>query len=468
MMPAIFGKVEYNYMTNNMTTGKPAKLILQFMIPTCLGNIFQQFYNLADSVVAGRFIGVDALAAIGSTTSLIFLVIGWLNGLTSGFSIMVAQHFGAGKYERMRRNVAMSIYLCLAFVLVMTIALEILNYPILRLMNAPDGIIDDTAGYMAVIYAGLFATAAYNGLAAVMRALGDSRSPLYFLIISAVINVLLDVAFIIWFGMGVEGCAYATVIAQAVSALLCFLYIVRKFDILKLSREDFRISFGIMGRLLSIGIPMGLQFSITAIGTIIVQGAVNVFGSVYIAGFSAAGKIQNIVSTVFVAFGATAATYVGQNRGAGRMDRVHQGVKSIQVMILVWSAVMILVIHLFGDMLIHIFIDASETEVMSAARTYFRAVAWCYPFLGSIFLYRNALQGLGYGLMPMMGGVFELIARAAIVAAVAGSFGYVGVCLADPAAWLAALVPIVPYYFYKISRISRKETHGGGITADVI
>ena len=186
---------------------------------------------------------------------------------------------------------------------------------------------------MAVIYAGLFATAAYNGLAAVMRALGDSRSPLYFLIISAVINVFLDVAFIIWFGMGVEGCAYATVIAQAVSALLCFLYIVRKFDILKLSREDFRISFGIMGRLLSIGIPMGLQFSITAIGTIIVQGAVNVFGSVYIAGFSAAGKIQNIcVHCVLWRFGATAATYVGQNRGAGRMDRVHQGVKSIQVM----------------------------------------------------------------------------------------------------------------------------------------
>lgn len=237
------------------------------------------------------------------------------------FSIMVAQHFGARKYARMRHNVAMSIYLCLAFVLVMTIALEILNYPILRLMNAPDGIIHDTAGYMAVIYAGLFATAAYNGLAAVMRALGDSRSPLYFLIISAIINVFLDVAFIIWFGMGVEGCAYATVIAQAVSALLCFLYIVKKFDILKLGREDFCISFGTMGRLLSIGIPMGLQFSITAIGTIIVQGAVNVFGSVYIAGFSAAGKIQNIVSTVFVAFGATAATYVGQNRGAGRMDR---------------------------------------------------------------------------------------------------------------------------------------------------
>lgn len=437
-------------MTNNMTTGKPARLILQFMIPTCLGNIFQQFYNLADSIIAGRFIGVDALAAIGSTTSLIFLVIGWLNGLASGFSIIVAQNFGAGKYKRMRHNVAMSIYLSAAFVLVMTVSLELLNYPILRLMNAPESIIGDTAGYMAVIYAGLFATAAYNGLAAVMRALGDSRSPLYFLIISAVINVFLDVAFIIWFGLGVEGCAYATVIAQAVSALLCFLYILRKFDILKLDREAFRISFGTMGRLLAIGIPMGLQFSITAVGTIIVQGAVNVFGAVCIAGFSAAGKIQNIVSTVFVAFGATAATYVGQNRGAGHMDRVHQGVRSMQVMILVWSAVMIAMIHFFGDVFIYIFIDPSETAVMDSARTYFRAVAWCYPFLGSIFLYRNALQGLGYGLVPMLGGVFELLARAAIVAAVMQPLGYWGVCLADPAAWLAALVPIVPYYFYKM------------------
>ena len=214
---------------------------------------------------------------------------------------------------------------------------------------------------------------------------------------------------------------------------------------------------------------MGLQFSITAIGTIIVQGAVNVFGSVYIAGFSAAGKIQNIVSTVFVAFRATAATYVGAEPGRRPYGTRPSGVKSIQVMILVWSAVMILVIHLFGDMLIHIFIDASETEVMSAARTYFRASGMVLSLPGKYFpCTEMPCRSLGYGLMPMMGGVFELIARAAIVAAVAGSFGYVGVCLADPAAWLAALVPIVPYYFYKISRISRKETHGGRITADVI
>lgn len=228
---------------------------------------------------------------------------------------------------------------------------------------------------MAVIYAGLVVTAAYNALAAVLRALGDGKSPLYFLMISAVLNIVLDVVFIVNLGMGVVGCAYATVIAQAFSAFLCLIYIIKKFEILKLQKEDFRVSLRSMAQLLSIGIPMGLQFSITAIGTIIVQGAVNSFGAVYIAGFSAAGKIQNMVCTVFVSFGATIATFVGQNRGAGKMDRVHEGVKVTQILILAWIVMMIV-----------------------------------------------------------------------------GSAGYAGVCLSDPAAWLAALIPIVPYYFYKMKK----------------
>lgn len=441
-------------MTNDMTKGNPVRLILAFMIPTYLGNIFQQFYNLVDSIVAGRYIGVNALAAIGSTTSLIFLVIGWLNGITSGFAIMVAQSFGAKDYKKMRHFVAMSVILCLAFVVVMTAGLLVLNYPILRMMNVPDDIIGDTAAYMAIIYAGLLVTAAYNAFAAVLRALGDSKSPLYFLIISALINVVLDVVFIVVFRMGVEGCAYATVIAQGISALLCLVYIVRKFEILKLGREDFRRDFAAMGQLLAMGVPMGLQFSITAIGTIIVQGAVNVFGAVYIAGFSAAGKIQSLVTSVFIAFGATIATYVGQNRGAGQMERIRQGVRSTQVMILIGSAFMFLIIHFFGEPLTYIFVDSSQTEVIAAAKLYFTTVAWCYPFLGSIFLYRNALQGLGYGFMPMMGGVFELIARSVVVAFVArAGWGFVGTCASDPAAWVAALIPIVPYYFYKIKKI---------------
>lgn len=444
-------------MTNDMTAQKPAPVILRFMIPVFLGNIFQQFYNLADSVIAGRFLGVNALAAIGSTSSLIFLVIGWMNGITSGFAILIAQNFGAKRYDRMRHYLAMSIYLCAAFVVVMTVGLEAANLPILRLMNAPEEIIGDVSGYMQVIYAGLVVTAAYNGLSAVLRALGDSRTPLYFLMISAVINVILDIVFILYGGMGVVGCGYATVIAQGISAILCLVYMIRRFDILKLKRSDFTVSWYSMGQLLGLGIPMGLQFSITAIGTIIVQGAVNSLGAIYIAAFAAAGKIQNIVSTVFVAFGATIATFVGQNRGAGRLDRVREGVRVTQIIILVWALFAWGFVLLFGKTLTSVFVDSSQTAVYEASGLYFKTVSWCYPFLGSIFLYRNALQGMGYGLVPMLGGVFELLARAAVVMLLTGTMGYRGACIADPAAWLAALIPIVPYYFYKMRKAAVGE-----------
>lgn len=442
-------------MTNDMTKGSPMKLIIQFMIPMCLGNIFQQFYNIADSIIAGQFLGVDALAAIGSTGSLIFLVTGWLNGLTSGFSVWVAQWFGARKTDRMRHFIAMSIYICVAFVVVMTVGLLAANEPILRLMNAPENLLDDISSYMAIIYAGLVVTCAYNALAAVLRALGDSKSPLYFLIVSAVINVVLDIAFIVIFHMGVEGCAYATVIAQGISALLCLVYIIKKFPVLRLKKEDFRFSVNTVKKLLGLGIPMGLQFSITAIGTIIVQGAINVYGAVYMAGFSAAGKIQNIICTVFVAFGATIATYVGQNRGAGKMDRVKQGVRLTQMMILVCSVVLMAVIHFFGKYMIFLFIDPAETEVLHAAEIYFNIVSWAYPFLGSIFLYRNALQGMGYGFVPMMGGVFELVARAAIVFVAAANAGFAQVCMSDPAAWIAALIPLIPYYIWVMKKAEK-------------
>ena len=446
--------------TNDMTVGNPVSLIIRFMIPMCLGNIFQQFYNIADSIVAGKFIGVNALAAIGSTGSLMFFVTGWLNGLSSGFAIIVAQMFGAKKYDRMRHYVAMSVYLMVLFSLAMTVGFGIANKPILRLMNTPDEVFGDVSAYMGIIYAGLLVTGAYNTLAAFLRALGDSKSPLYFLIISAVINVFLDILFIVKIGMGVEGCAYATVIAQAISAVCCLIYIIKKFPILHLKKENFEVSFTSFRYLLALGIPMGLQFSITAIGTIIVQGAVNIYGSVYMAGFSAAGKIQNIIVTVFVAFGATMATYVGQNRGAGKMDRVKAGMKYTQILILIWSVITMIIMFFFGKYMTWLFIDKSQTDVINVSVTYFHTVFWAYPFLGSIFLYRNGLQGLGYGLVPMLGGVFELAARSAIVMFVAGKTSFAGVCLADPAAWIAALIPLIPYYIYVMKKWSRgkKET----------
>ena len=434
--------------TNDMTVGSPVKLIIQFMIPMFLGNVFQQFYNIVDSIVAGQFIGVDALAAIGSTGSLMFFVTGWLNGLSSGFAIIVAQRFGARKYDEMRHYVAMSFYLMAAFALVMTAAFLALNEPILRLMNSPENVMHDVKSYMGIIYAGLIITAAYDILAAVLRALGDSRSPLYFLIISAGINVVLDIALICVFGMGVEGCAYATVIAQGISAVCCIIYIVKKYPILHLKKENFAISLDSFRRLIALGIPMGLQFSITAIGTIIVQGAVNIYGTTYMAGFSAAGKIQNIVSMVAVSMGATIATYVGQNRGAGKMDRVKQGVNYCWIMLFVWSVIEMVLMYFGGKYFTYLFVSSSQTDVINVSVTYFHTVFWAYPFLCTIFLFRNALQGMGYGLVPMLGGVFELVARTAIVVFVAGKTTFAGVCLADPVAWIAALIPLIPYYFH--------------------
>lgn len=454
-----------NSKTSDMTVGNPVKLIIQFMIPMFLGNVFQQFYNIADSIVAGQFIGVDALAAIGSTGSLMFFVTGWLNGLSSGFAIIVSQMFGAKKYDDMRHYVAMSVYLMFGFTAVMTVGLLALNEPILRLMNSPEELMGDVMAYMGIIYAGLIVTAAYNALAAFLRALGDSKSPLYFLIISAVINVILDIVLIRFLGMGVEGCAYATVIAQAISAVCCLVYIVKKYPILHLEKKNFELRKGSFGRLMALGIPMALQFSITAIGTIIVQGAVNVYGAVHMAGFSAAGKIQNIITMVAVSMGATIATYVGQNRGAGRMDRVREGVRYSWIMLLIWSAIEMALMFFFGKYFTHLFISPSETEVVAVSVTYFKTVFWAYPFLCTIFLFRNALQGMGYGLVPMLGGVFELVARAGIVMLVAGKTSFAGVCLADPAAWIAALIPLIPYYFYvmrkykKVSSVSVKATH---------
>ena len=445
-----------NNKTNDMTVGSPVKLIIQFMIPMFLGNVFQQFYNIVDSIVAGQFIGVDALAAIGSTGSLMFFVTGWLNGLSSGFAIIVAQRFGARKYDEMRHYVAMSFYLMAAFALVMTVGFLALNEPILRLMNSPENVMQDVKSYMGIIYAGLIITAAYDILAAVLRALGDSRSPLYFLIISAGINVVLDIVLICVFGMGVEGCAYATVIAQGISAVCCIIYIVKKYPILHLKKENFAISLDSFRRLIALGIPMGLQFSITAIGTIIVQGAVNIYGTTYMAGFSAAGKIQNIASMVAVSMGATIATYVGQNRGAGKMDRVKQGVNYCWIMLLVWSVIEMILMYFGGKYFTYLFVSSSQTDVINVSVTYFHTVFWAYPFLCTIFLFRNALQGMGYGLVPMLGGVFELVARTAIVVFVTGKTTFAGVCLADPVAWIAALIPLIPYYFHIMKKSFKK------------
>ena len=446
------------------------KQMIKLLAPLIVEQIMAVLVGMVDVVMVAA-VGESAVSGVSLVDSISVLIIQIMGALATGGAVISAQYLGKEQPRDARKAAGQLVLVTLLLsVIIAGTALAGGRHLLGGIFGKVEqDVMDNAQTYFWITALSYPFIGLYNACAALFRSMGNSKVSMMTSFVMNMINIIGNAICVFGLKMGVAGVAWPTLISRVTAAFMMFVLIQNRNNTIRLNSWKFLIpDRHMIKNILSIGIPMGLQFSITAIGTIIVQGAVNVFGSVYIAGFSAAGKIQNIVSTVFVAFGATAATYVGQNRGAGRMDRVHQGVKSIQVMILVWSAVMILVIHLFGDMLIHIFIDASETEVMSAARTYFRAVAWCYPFLGSIFLYRNALQGLGYGLMPMMGGVFELIARAAIVAAVAGSFGYVGVCLADPAAWLAALVPIVPYYFYKISRISRKETHGGRITADVI
>lgn len=442
-------------MQNDMTKGSPLRLIVFFTIPVLLGNIFQNVYNLMDSIIVGRFLGVNALAAVGATGTLTFLVFGWITGMTGGFGILLAQSFGAGDEKRLRHYTVMSIYLCVAMAVLMTAGLLLANRGILKLMNTPDTILDDTAGYIGIIYAGLPVTIAYNMLSSVSRSLGDSRTPLIFLIISSVLNIILDIVLITVIPLGVRGAAYATVIAQVVSAVACFFYVKKKYEILKIRKGEWGFSWASAGRLLMMGLPMGLQFSITAIGTMMVQAAVNLLGATYIAAFSAGGKICNIVTLLFPSLGVTLATYVGQNMGAGKIKRIRQGVRITQVITIIAGIVCGLAVFIWGGTASRLFVADPTGEIKAICDEYFHATAWCYPFLGSIFIYRNTLQGMGDGLVPMLGGVFELAARGIMVTVLAAPLGFLGISLCDPGAWISALIPLVPVYIMRMKKITK-------------
>lgn len=441
-------------MTNDMSRGNPARLIISFMLPVLAGNIFQQFYNVVDSVIVGQFLGVNALAAVGSTGSVVFLVWGLVTGLTSGFSVILAQQFGAGDKKGLCRYEGASVWLCGVIGILMTVILMLGLNPILRLMNTPDEIFGETRAYLGVLFAGILITFAYNMLAGMLRALGDSKTPLLFLVIASILNIVLDIVFILYCNTGVAGAAYATLIAQAVSALLCVRHIAKKYEILKISRQDIHCSVSSAKKLLNVGIPMGLQFSITAIGTMIVQAALNGLGPVYIAGFSAAGKIGNIATQPFPSLGVAMATYTGQNMGAGRYDRVKKGVSAGFAVCMVCSVITGAAVYLFGPYMMKIFASGDSGQMIEYGVEYLKISAWFYPPLSLIFLYRNTLQGLGDGLVPMLGGVFELAARFGAILVLAEPFGYTGICFSDPAAWVMALIPLVPVYYWRIKKIT--------------
>lgn len=409
---------------------------------------------------------MDALAAIGSTSSLIFLVIGWLNGITSGFAIIIAQQFGAKRYDRMRHYLAQSIYLCVAFVVVMTIGLSILNYPILRMMNTPETIIGETGSYMAVIYAGLVVTAAYNALAAVLRALGDGKSPLYFLIISAVLNIIMDIVFIVYFRMGVVGCGYATVIAQAVSALLCLLYIIKKFDILRLHKPDFEPSARSMGQLLAIGIPMGLQFSITAIGSMVMQSTNNGLGSIYVSGFTAGMRIKQFAMCPFDALANGVSVFCSQNLGAGKIKRIRKGLWQGVGVGFIYGLLIGLVLIFAGRSLSMLFISADQTAVLDASAKYLRCLGFFYWSLGPLSVFRMSAQGMGFSGRAIFSGVTEMIARTFVSFAFVGTYGFTAICFADQTAWVSATLYITPVCLMCLRQVTREHERQQAKIAD--
>ena len=447
-------------MTNDMTKGSPLKIFVLFSIPLLIGNIFQQLYSMVDTIIVGRFVGVEALAAVGSTGSMFFLVNGMIMGLTSGFSILVSQKFGAKDEDGVKKAVASNIKLTAILTIIITAIALILKNPLLLMMNTPDNILNDANTYITIIFAGIFTQTAYNMAAGILRALGDSKTPLYFLIISSILNIVLDLVFIINFKMGVAGAAYATNIAQGVSALLCLAFSYKKFEVLRLKKEDFNVEKDYYKTHLKIAIPMGLQFSVTAVGTIIVQSAVNVFGSNVIASYTASSKILQLVMQPLMSYGVAIATYAGQNLGAKRYDRIVSGMKVMNYITLVTSLIAAAILVFFTKYFVMIFIENPTDEIIGYTQQVLNYSAVFMIFLGGIFIYRNVLQGMGESFVPMMAGVYELVARSLVVFILPKYIGFAGICLSDPIAWIAASLPLMFTYYKKIKKIIPETQEG--------
>ena len=444
-------------MTNDMTTGNPVKLILLFSILLLIGNIFQQFYNMVDTIIVGRFIGVEALAAVGTTSSMVFLVNGFVMGLTSGFAVLISQKYGAKDEVGVKEAVASSIILSIIATILVTFISVLSAKPLLTLMNTPSNILKDASTYIIILYAGNIAIIFYNMMAAILRALGDSKTPLYFLIVSSVLNIILDLVLIINFKMGVAGAAYATVISQGVSAILCVIYTYKRYKILRLKKDDFKVKKKYYRKHLKVGIPMALQFSITSIGIMTVQSAINIFGSTVIASYAASSKVLQLVMQPATTLGVTMATYCGQNIGAKRYDRIKEGVKKCVQISIITSVISAIILIFLGKYFVMMFVSNPDAEILSYAQQVLNISAIFFIPLGLIFVYRNALQGIGDSFIPMMAGVYELVARAIVAFTLPKVLEFMGICLADPVAWFAAVIPLA-YTYYKREKSFKYES----------
>lgn len=440
----------------DMTSGSPMKLIVGFLVPMLFGLLFQQFYSMMDTIIVGKYLGVQALASVGSTGSINFMIIGFCMGICSGFAIPVAQKFGEKNHTALRRYVANGGWLAAGFAVVMTAAVCLLCRQILVFMRTPKDIIDGAYAYIFVIFLGIPATYLYNMLSGIIRSMGDSTTPLYFLLISSVMNVALDLFTILVLHMGVAGAAWATVISQGVSGVLCLLYMRKKFTVLKMEGDEWKPDMGAMKILCGMGIPMGLQYSITAVGSVVIQTAVNTLGSVAVASVTAGSKVSLFFCCPFEAMGATMATYGGQNIGARRLDRIGQGLRSCVLLGAVYSMAAFTVLYLFSDSFALLFVDPSETEILRNARRFLLVNSAMYFPLALVNMVRFMIQGLGFSRLAILAGVCEMAARSFVGFCLVPVFGYAGACLANPAAWIAADLFLIPAYFHVMRHLRKK------------
>lgn len=451
-------------MTKDLTSGNPLKVILWFSFPLVLGNLFQQFYNLADTIIVGRFVGVNALAAVGSTGSINYMILGFVIGICNGFAIPIAQYFGARSYSDMRRYVANAAWLSLAGAVILTVATVLLTRPILQLMQTPSDIIDGAAVYIGWIFAGIPFVFLYNMVSCIMRALGDSKTPLVFLVVTSFLNIGLDLAFILLLNAGVMGAALATDLSQAISGIASLIYLCRRFDVLKMQPNEKQIDRKACSRLLYMGFPMGLQCSITAIGSVIMQWAVNVLGSTVVAAVTASSKTSNLLTVPLESIGTAMATYAGQNLGASRLDRVRSGVHYALGIVAVYAVGSLVLLRFFDVAIIGLFIDTgTEIEIVNLAQEYLLWNSLFFFPLGALIVWRYVIQGLGYSSVAMMAGVAEMIARTAVALVLVPWLGFFGAALSNPAAWIAACIFLIPAYRWTTHHIANR-LHAGKLS----
>ena len=435
--------------TRDLTEGKPLKLVISFALPLLFGVLFQQFYSFVDTAIVGRFLGAEKLAAVGATGSVNFLVIGLCLGLCSGFAIPIAQAFGAKDEREVRCATWHAVVLSAGLSLIFAVAATLLCRPLLRLMNTPEEILDASASYISIIFAAIPCCVLYNMASGILRSLGDSRTPVLFLVFASLINIVLDLVLILVFEMGVAGAALATAISQLVSGAGCVAYMIRHFPILKFSREDRRLSMVRTKRMLGIGLPMGLQFSITAVGSVLVQWSVNGLGVDAVAAVSAAGKISAFFACVFDALSSTMATFAGQNVGARKLERVREGLRAAAILGIGYCAAALLIVIRFVHPMLSLFVDQQANPVvMEMGARYLMINASFYVPLLFVNIIRLCIQGMGFTRVAMFAGIFEMAARTAVAVFLVPVLGFTGACFANPAAWVMADLFLIPCYFH--------------------